>query len=763
MGALREIGRQRVAKKDIDQITALGARFLASAEDETVTTAGAAIRLPTWALFSVAKIVTDGVRGLTRAMSIAGGAAPAPPTAEPESGARRATDSGVGSNSAVPAGVAPRRERSHPVRLPAVAASPPQSPVRAAGLLVQPLLIPPGPADLAGGSSAAHAVIPLSPGAVSGAASSAAEEDNGADGSYTGVISPVETASLVDWAAGYKGLGGRARLSTGSAVVAAKAPPPTAAAEEVDDGAMTPRGVSVVAEAAAGGPPTPADATASPVAVAAAAEWAAVHKGFGGRARVDGGRDSPPPPEDAAKGRPRRPSGGPSAAAGVTPPQPGYFVPGESDTGGGGGDAGGPFSPPAVAPVTVWAAINKGFGGRARVDGTVGSDAGSVPQSPAADAPAAAAPAAADGRGSFERAPPAPIIPILRRQSSGGVVGGAGSAAAARPRTSVGSVSFADDVSPPPAARHSSSQPPTGRGATAQDSSFDPRHRPAPQDGSDGSAAPRRSSAASVGGGGSGAKKKPDAAASVGPRQRAWRSRFASACGDPSIDSDSSDSESDSEDGSGEGSPKGSADGSVVSAAKAAADPFGHGAARKRLERDMKRVAELLEGLLGEYKLQYFYWRAPHALRFAFSSSFLCLVSVCSSVALSRWRVSTAVRFLHPCNLYSYLYLSHARTRRDVFELVRKLALTCVLSLVAPGTVLQACVGTMLAFAFVLIYALCKPYVAAGANFVTLLFQVDLFLFFFVGLLLKCAALPLASTCMRARPRKLPCETPRPI
>ena len=60
-----------------------------------------------------------------------------------------------------------------------------------------------------------------------------------------------------------------------------------------------------------------------------------------------------------------------------------------------------------------------------------------------------------------------------------------------------------------------------------------------------------------------------------------------------------------------------------------------------------------------------------------------------------------------------------------------------MLSIIEPGSIIQVTAGTIISFSFFSAYALCKPFVHAGGNVVTTMFQLSTFIFFFVGLLLK--------------------------
>ena len=70
-------------------------------------------------------------------------------------------------------------------------------------------------------------------------------------------------------------------------------------------------------------------------------------------------------------------------------------------------------------------------------------------------------------------------------------------------------------------------------------------------------------------------------------------------------------------------------------------------------------------------------------------------------------------------------------------ELVRKLALTSILALIAPGSAGQVVVGFILAFMTLLANLSIKPYADSGLNFVNIITQLNLVAFLFVALLLK--------------------------
>ena len=73
----------------------------------------------------------------------------------------------------------------------------------------------------------------------------------------------------------------------------------------------------------------------------------------------------------------------------------------------------------------------------------------------------------------------------------------------------------------------------------------------------------------------------------------------------------------------------------------------------------------------------------------------------------------------------------------EVVELGRKLILTSILALVVPGSATQVTVGVLVAFAMLLLFQRHRPYAAPGMTFVASVAQVNLFVFLFVGLLLK--------------------------
>ena len=70
-------------------------------------------------------------------------------------------------------------------------------------------------------------------------------------------------------------------------------------------------------------------------------------------------------------------------------------------------------------------------------------------------------------------------------------------------------------------------------------------------------------------------------------------------------------------------------------------------------------------------------------------------------------------------------------------ELLRKLALTSILGLIAPGSAGQVVVGLLLAFAALMANMRLKPYADRGLNFVSQTSQLNLFCVLLVALLLK--------------------------
>ena len=75
--------------------------------------------------------------------------------------------------------------------------------------------------------------------------------------------------------------------------------------------------------------------------------------------------------------------------------------------------------------------------------------------------------------------------------------------------------------------------------------------------------------------------------------------------------------------------------------------------------------------------------------------------------------------------------------RREVVELIRKLMLTSILALIAPGSAGQVVAGLLIAFVMLFINVKMKPYASGLLNFVSVISQTNLFCFLLVALLLK--------------------------
>ena len=105
--------------------------------------------------------------------------------------------------------------------------------------------------------------------------------------------------------------------------------------------------------------------------------------------------------------------------------------------------------------------------------------------------------------------------------------------------------------------------------------------------------------------------------------------------------------------------------------------------------------------------------------------------SACSLTALSADQPpsSHSSRPAHATGVECYYW--------EVVELGRKLLLTSILALVAPGSATQVTVGVLIAFTMLLIILRLRPYAREGMNFVAALAQVSLWFFLFVALLLK--------------------------
>ena len=82
-------------------------------------------------------------------------------------------------------------------------------------------------------------------------------------------------------------------------------------------------------------------------------------------------------------------------------------------------------------------------------------------------------------------------------------------------------------------------------------------------------------------------------------------------------------------------------------------------------------------------------------------------------------------------------FCANAIACREVLELVRKLALTSILALIAPGSAGQIVVGLLLAFVMLLATMQLRPYAHPTLNLVAQSAQLNLFLLLLVGVLLK--------------------------
>ena len=89
---------------------------------------------------------------------------------------------------------------------------------------------------------------------------------------------------------------------------------------------------------------------------------------------------------------------------------------------------------------------------------------------------------------------------------------------------------------------------------------------------------------------------------------------------------------------------------------------------------------------------------------------------------------------------------------------MRKLVLTSILGLIAPGSAGQVVVGFVLAFTMLLANLSIKPYADSGLNFINTTAQLNLVCFLFVALLLKVRAAPgaFANDDAHAPPPRLP-------
>lgn len=82
--------------------------------------------------------------------------------------------------------------------------------------------------------------------------------------------------------------------------------------------------------------------------------------------------------------------------------------------------------------------------------------------------------------------------------------------------------------------------------------------------------------------------------------------------------------------------------------------------------------------------------------------------------------------------------LTHSlRACREVVELIRKLALTSILALIAPGSAGQVVVGILISFTTLIATLVMSPYAQKRLNLIGQVAQLHLFFLLFVALLLK--------------------------
>ena len=80
---------------------------------------------------------------------------------------------------------------------------------------------------------------------------------------------------------------------------------------------------------------------------------------------------------------------------------------------------------------------------------------------------------------------------------------------------------------------------------------------------------------------------------------------------------------------------------------------------------------------------------------------------------------------------------SHPQLHRESIELIRKLALTSILTLIAPGSAGQVVVGLLLAFFMLMASMARRPYAEDSLNVINVMVQSNLFFYLLVALLLK--------------------------
>ena len=76
-------------------------------------------------------------------------------------------------------------------------------------------------------------------------------------------------------------------------------------------------------------------------------------------------------------------------------------------------------------------------------------------------------------------------------------------------------------------------------------------------------------------------------------------------------------------------------------------------------------------------------------------------------------------------------------SRRETIELIRKLCLTSILALIAPGSAGQVVSGLLIAFFMLTLNLRLKPWCNDDLNFINTVAQVNLFFLLLVALLLK--------------------------
>ena len=98
----------------------------------------------------------------------------------------------------------------------------------------------------------------------------------------------------------------------------------------------------------------------------------------------------------------------------------------------------------------------------------------------------------------------------------------------------------------------------------------------------------------------------------------------------------------------------------------------------------------------------------------------------------------------------------------ESMELVRKLCLTSILALIAPGSAGQIVVGLLMAFALLIANLKVKPYAVDALNGVNQIVQLNLFFVLLVALLLKARAQHARCVCDRGLTRQRVASLPPP-